>query len=548
MKTKLKKIVSIGLFGLITFFGYSQQVSTSNTSAPGTCDGTAVLLDSINVDPISIYWSGNGTVIQQGYYYIYGLCPGIYTVTYVNSLGVSQTVTFEILSGTSNPCSGFSATIFSVPSTDPTSCNGIIEVSVAGGTAPYTYSWNNSTLSGGAVLQNVCPGSYYCVITDANGCSYTVQTFVADSTGGTGNPCAGLTAVATTIPSTDGISCNGIIEVSVSGGTSPYSYSWNNSTTFGTSVITNACPGSYYCVVTDASGCTFTVQAFVVDSSNTGNPCDGFYASSSVYPSTDATSCDGMMIVSVIGGTSPYTYSTSAGTSTVSGNLMNLCPGIYTIVVVDANGCAFTVSGAIVDSSAYFPDSSNIIINPTYGDSAVVDTLDYSWIYDCTIDLGFVDSAYVIDNSMIGTDSVLVTWILIDPSGQILGTITIPYATGGVTGVVSVYLTIICPQHSPGDNALIAIDQIYLSSSSAGILAMEADQMNVLNPFDESLEISFEKSADRTILLYDLKGAVVYSEYSSSKEVNLDTRHVQKGMYILSVQEGAKVYQKKLIK
>jgi hypothetical protein len=461
---KLLFMLTVFLSVATTNFSSAQAVSAVNTTAPGVCDGYAVLVDSVNVNPTSIYWASSGAVIQQGGYYVSGLCAGTYTVTYTNGSGMSQTYTFIIQDGAGNPCSGFYADVITTAVTDTVACDGAIDVFPYGGSAPYTYSW--------------------------------------------GSP------------------------------------------TFGSSSsVTGICPGSYYCVVTDAAGCTYTVQCTVIDSTNNGgNPCSGFYAGISVYPSSDSLSCDGSMEIVPYGGTAPYTYSLASGVSYPTGTITDLCPGTYTVVVVDGNGCYYTVSGSVLDSSYYFPDSSNIISNPTFGDSTIVDTLDYSWIYDCTFDLSSIDSAYVIQNSSLGSDSVLVTWIMIDAAGQVVGTYTVGYPTGGVSGVVTVYLSVLCPQHAPGDNALIATDQIYLQPSSLGIETIVSDEVRVLNPFDGSLEISFEKSADRTILLYDLKGAVVYSESSCSKEVSVDTRHVQKGMYILSIQEGAKVYQKKLIK
>ncbi len=395
-------------------------------------------------------------------------------------------------------------------------------------------------------MYGLCAGTYTVTYTDGFGTSQTYTFTILD---GTGDPCAGFFVYTSTTPVTDSTLCNGTITAVPYSGTIPYTYSWGSPSFGTTSTVSSVCPGSYYVVVTDANGCTYTALCTVVDSSNTGNdPCSGFYAGISVYPSADSLSCDGSMEIVPYGGTAPYTYSLASGVSYPTGTITDLCPGTYTVVVVDGNGCYYTVSGSALDSSYYFPDSSNIISNPTFGDSTIVDTLDYSWIYDCTFDLSSIDSAYVIQNSSLGSDSVLVTWIMIDAAGQVVGTYTVGYPTGGVSGVVTVYLSVLCPQHAPGDNALIATDQIYLQPSSLGIETIVSDEVRVLNPFDGSLEISFEKSADRTILLYDLKGAVVYSESSCSKEVSVDTRHVQKGMYILSIQEGAKVYQKKLIK
>jgi hypothetical protein len=461
---KLLLLMTVFLSVAVSNFSAAQAVSAVNTSAPGVCDGYAVLVDSVNVSSTSIYWASSGAVIQQGGYYVWGLCAGTYTVTYTDGFGNTQTYTFVIQSGSGDPCSGFYAVAQTTAVTDSTTCDGTITITAVGGTGPYTYVWGDPTFGTSSTVTGLCAGSYYCVVSDLSGCSYTVQCAVPDST------------------------------------------------------------------------------------NNGGNPCSGFFASTSVFPSSDSLSCDGSMEIIPYGGTAPYTFSLATGLTYPVGYISNLCPGTYVVAVTDANGCVFSVAGTVIDSSYYFPDSTNIISNPTFGDSTVVDTLDYSWIYDCTFDLSAVDSAYVIDNSALGADSVLVTWIMIDPSGQVIGTYTVGYPTGGVSGVVTVYLSVLCPQHAPGDNALIATDQIYLQPSVAGVETTNSDHVSVVNPFDGVIQMTFDKSARRSIRLYDSKGALILQENSSETAVKIATDHIQKGLYLLTVQEGEKIYQTKLIK
>jgi hypothetical protein len=528
-------------------FKSSAQVSAYNTSASGVCDGYAFLQDTINVSQTSVYWASAGAVIQQGGFYVSGLCAGTYTVTYADSSATSQTVTFVIGSGSGDPCSGFYAVVSTSSSTDTTNCNGTATVSAWGGTAPYTYSWNSSATGTATSLTGLCSGLYTCVVTDANGCVYTAQGNVTDSLGNS-DPCAGFYAVLSVTPSTDSLNCNGSAIATAYGGTAPYSYSWNGPSGSTAATLTNICAGLYTCTVIDANGCSSYIQGYVTDSTQNSNPCAGFYAVANVYPASDSIACDGLISISANGGTQPYTYTMASGQASSTGTFTGLCTGTYVIAVSDANGCYYSVAGTVLDSSLYFSDSTNIIDNPTYGDSTITDILDYSWIYDCTYDLGSVDSASVMDSYVSGADSVHVTWLLIDSTGVTLGTYTVGYATGGASGVVTVFLTVICPQHSPGSNALWASDQIYLSEQSLGINDVSSDDLHVVNPFHETLELSFDVAVDRSISLFDPSGKSLLTVNANSKEVSLNTANLSKGMYVLLIHQDGQYISRKVLK
>ena len=99
--------------------------------------------------------------------------------------------------------------------------DGSIDLVVSGGTGAYTYQWSNGASS--EDLSNLAPGTYTVTITDANGCSTSEQYTVTEPA---------LLVASGTKSSHNGfeITCNGAddgsIDLSVSGGTSPYVYSW----------------------------------------------------------------------------------------------------------------------------------------------------------------------------------------------------------------------------------------------------------------------------------------------------------------------------------
>lgn len=153
---------------------------------------------------------------------------------------------------------------------------------------------------------------------------------------------------------------DGSIAVTVSGGTSPYSFLWNTGAT--TATVSGLAAGNYTVTITDAISCTATVVASV---SNTNAPIV-------MAGGTDASAfgvCDGAASANATGGTSPYTYLWSNGaiTSSTSG----LCAGTYNITVTDAANCSGTSSVIVSQPSGisgmdkFF--AVNIFPNPSDG-------------------------------------------------------------------------------------------------------------------------------------------------------------------------------------
>ena len=123
--------------------------------------------------------------------------------------------------------------------------NGGASASATGGTAPYTYAWSNSATT--ASITGVLAGTYSVTIMDANGCSSISSSTITEPT---------LLVAASVVDSN--ITCNGFANggatASATGGTAPYSYSWNNAAT--TASITGVMAGTYSVTIMDANGCT----------------------------------------------------------------------------------------------------------------------------------------------------------------------------------------------------------------------------------------------------------------------------------------------------
>ncbi|WP_229719659.1 Ig-like domain-containing protein, partial [Winogradskyella haliclonae] len=182
--------------------------------------------------------------------------------------------------------------------------NGAIDLNVTGGFPPYTYSWTqdgNSIPQTTQDLSNIPAGMYNVVVTDTSGCSFTFATgmeIIVDS------PTAELSISSSTIIDVDcfGDSTGGI-DITVSGGTAPYTYLWTTNQT--TQDISGVIAGNFYAVtVTDANGCTVG-ESFTINQPDSELTANATVASEiSCFGLTD-----GSITISFAGGTSPYDIS-----------------------------------------------------------------------------------------------------------------------------------------------------------------------------------------------------------------------------------------------
>jgi large repetitive protein len=100
-----------------------------------------------------------------------------------------------------------------------------------------------------ATATNLSGGTYEVTVTDANGCTATASVTIAE-------PSNALALNGTQINPTCNGDANGSIDITVTGGTEPYSYSWSNG--YNGEDPTGLTAGTYTIIVTDANGCTVT--------------------------------------------------------------------------------------------------------------------------------------------------------------------------------------------------------------------------------------------------------------------------------------------------
>lgn len=235
------------------------------------------------------------------------------------------------------------------------SCDGYAVFIPGSGTSPYQVILNGTTysLNPGDTIFNLCPGNY----------SYTVTDFSASCSDVGTASVSGAQQLNVTI-STMSVTCHGGTDGSafaaVTGGNSPYSYSWP----FPDSLpyAGGLAAGAYNLIVTDANACMVSTF-FIVN-----EPSPIIIAISSTPPGCSGCT-DGSAVITASGGSAPYSYSWSNGATTPV--IQNLPDGIYTACVTDANGCTTCSSDTLISSGnilvsgvVYFDANQNGVMDP----------------------------------------------------------------------------------------------------------------------------------------------------------------------------------------
>jgi hypothetical protein len=153
--------------------------------------------------------------------------------------------------------------------------NGKIELIVAGGLSPFTFAWAgpDGYTSDKILITNLGVGVYSVVVNDAASNMFC-QTYTITAP----QPLASTNPIVTHDINNQG---QGSIDISVSGGVSPYTYNWSNGAT--TQDVSNLKSGEYLCLVTDNNGCEKSFGPFEV--SNTSSVEEAKYiANFEIYP------------------------------------------------------------------------------------------------------------------------------------------------------------------------------------------------------------------------------------------------------------------------
>jgi gliding motility-associated-like protein len=288
--------------------------SSEDVNCFGNATGKIISNVSGGTTNYTYNWSNGATTPN-----ISALTAGVYTVTITDN----------------NGCTAFSGATINEPLlldvtaiiTDP-SCygydNGEVELVITGGIQPYYFNWGNQEEillnNPSETIDSIPTGEYFLRVTDENGCKYEEVVFVDEP-----NPYT-FQAFITDVTCFEG--ADGVIDLTLTGGTTPYNVEWSNGVI--AEDVQNLTAGNYSFVALDDQGC------IIRDNLNVNEPNEIGIAYDMVLVSC-VDQNDAAIYISPFGGTAPYSYAWS--NNTFEQNLEEVAPGFYQLTITDINNC-----------------------------------------------------------------------------------------------------------------------------------------------------------------------------------------------------------------
>jgi gliding motility-associated-like protein len=271
--------------------------------------------------PYQAQWDNLATGFYQN-----NLAAADYTILVTDSVGCTKSIVVNIPE----------APIFTInPVVVNISCyganDGSINLNLVGGIAPINLTWSDGSTAG-LVRNNLPPGIYTVTIVDSKPCTITRSFTIVEP-----QPLVLSANLQNALDCNDANS--GSINLLVSGGTPPFTYSWSNGTI--TEDLNNIPAGNYAVLVTDSRGCTKSAQYSI----NRPQPL-----ALNVETNTDVN-CETREISQVFeaqvsGGVPPVLLSWSSGTVSGANNefMTTEQDGLVILTATDALGCSTTYS------------------------------------------------------------------------------------------------------------------------------------------------------------------------------------------------------------
>jgi len=224
----------------------ANDLATTVSGVNASCsinDGSAIIVANGGIPPYSYLWSDPGAQTTSS---AAGLGVGWYYVSISDYLGYTLFDSVEIINA--------NAPILNL-STFDINCygdsNGAIDLSLSGGVSPYIFNWSNGNTS--EDLSTITAGTYIVTVTDNNGCEAVTSATVFQNE-----------QILSSVSITEDTASTGVgaIDITVSGGTPPLSYSWDNAAI--TEDLVNLLPGAYTVTITDSLGCIY-IETYMVN-------------------------------------------------------------------------------------------------------------------------------------------------------------------------------------------------------------------------------------------------------------------------------------------
>ncbi|MBL4752750.1 MAG: choice-of-anchor L domain-containing protein [Flavobacteriales bacterium] len=365
----LSVVDGLGQTGSFTVIVGEEKFTMQIIAVPTPCDssvGSITVVLSGGNPPFTYLWSDS---LAQTNNTASGLAVGNYSISVTDGIGCSSSDSAWV---------GSEGLPLNIVTTSP-SCyadsDGMMIVAVGGGIPPYSFLWNDPVAQTTSAASGLFGGTYIVAVSDSGGCLGMDSATIVEP------PLLMLDAAVMDVV------CSGDSDGSVilipSGGTTPYTYLWNQCT--GVTPTDSVAPGlgaGTCCVdLIDFNLCSYS-DCFVISGPS---PFSWFIVAS---PSTQNAG-NGACNLSVTGGTPPYQYLWSNGAT--SEDIDSLSAGTYLVTVTDSVGCSF-IDSAIVEEvvSIAKVHSTQLLFariypNPNVGDFNVVLTVSGDFTADLVI-------------------------------------------------------------------------------------------------------------------------------------------------------------------
>lgn len=456
----------------------------------------------ISVAPTYSYtWSNgnNSANLQQ-------LTAGNYTVTITESTGCTQVDSINLtqpnLLALTIPDTAFAC------SEDN---NAAIQASNSGGVAPYSYAWSNGATS--ATINNLFVGTYTLTLTDANGCQVIDTAEVTSPS-----------ELTSTVVIDAQVSClgqsNAQATVTATGGTTPYSYNWNNGTT--SPIASGLAVGNQLVTITDANGCVTTNDTTIT---SLGTP--------SPLTQLNQTICH-----EYISPSGKYTWNST---------------GVYTDTLTNITGCDSVIEIDLTVYKAFIQQQ-----NPTIckGDSIVIGNHVYTQTGNYSDTLSTTQ----------GCDSIIQTSLNVTTVNSVVNQVDFTLSADETN---STYQWINCATYQPISGAqqqsftptqngsyAVIITQSGCADTSAcynitnvGIQSLDQNEVSFFpNPVSDQLTIEFQNIEPTIIKIMSIDGRLILEKNEQSQKVILDLTELSTGVYVIKLEQNSRQINKQFIK
>ena len=285
-------------------------ITQTDISCVGETDGSITVTANSSALPLTYTWdNGIGNIPNPT-----GLAAGTYNLTITDGNNCERTASVTI--------SDAAAIVIGLVETNILcggDSTGVVNALIVGGATPLSLAWGNG--ENGTSINNLTAGTYYLMVTDANGCETMDSVTITEPT-----PLTAITEGAN-------VGCNdaGHAHVTVSGGLAPYTYLWNDANNQTTDTAFNLVAGVYNVTITDANGCKVVESVSILET-------DGITCKITVLNDIETfNGTEGQLGVTASGGSGNYTYSWNNGG--IDSVITGLSTNTYIVTITDETGC-----------------------------------------------------------------------------------------------------------------------------------------------------------------------------------------------------------------